>query len=202
MISKICSCCKIEKDQSKFGKLANSKDGLRNRCKQCRKQETTMERQKGLAKIRSKKWIDKNPDYSSMYATSDRGKQKRRIRFKTFYNNNKEKFTTRQRIKRQTNPSFRLANNLRSRIWSALNGINKSKTTIELIGCNIETLWLHLESKFEKGMNRSNYGEWHVDHIIPCCKFDMTKIEDQKKCFHYTNLQPLWAMDNLRKSAS
>ena len=198
--NKICSLCKIEKDSSQFGKLSSSKDGLRNRCKICRKQETSTSQQKELAKLRSNKWNSKNPNYSSNYAKSETGKEKRRRRFKKHYANNKEKFTNKQRLKRQTDENFRLTSNLRSRIWNALNGVSKSEKTKNLLGCTIEELWLHLESKFQNGMRRHNYGEWHVDHIIPCCKFDMKNPEDQKKCFHYTNLQPLWATENLRKS--
>jgi hypothetical protein len=197
---KTCSCCKVEKSSSDFGKLSNSTDGLRNRCKDCRKQETKTNEQKELAKIRSSKWTQKNPKYSSIYSKSDSGKEKRRNRFKKHYYQNKQKFTLKQRLKRQTNPSFKLASNLRSRVWSALKGINKNSTIMELLGCSIEELWIHLESKFQEGMSRENYGKWHIDHIRPCCKFDLTDPNQQTLCFHYTNLQPLWATDNLKKS--
>lgn len=199
---KTCSKCKLEQSLDNFGKLSKSKDGLRTHCKTCRKLEVSTDKQKELAKLRSNKWNLKNPNYSSNYAKSEIGKEKRRHRFKKHYTHNKEKFTDKQRSKRQTNENFRLSSNLRSRIWNALNGISKSERTKNLLGCTIEELWLHLESKFQNGMCRNNYGEWHVDHIIPCCKFDMKNPEDQKKCFHYTNLQPLWATDNLRKSGS
>jgi hypothetical protein len=64
--------------------------------------------------------------------------------------------------------------------------------------CN-EELWCHLESQFQQGMTKDNYGKWHVDHITPCARFDLTQPTEQKKCFHYTNLQPLWAEQNLKK---
>lgn len=199
---KTCSKCKLEQSLDNFGKLSKSKDGLRNCCKVCRKQESSNAEQKELAKKRSYKWLAKNPTYSSDYSKSEIGKEKRRARFKKHYYNNKSKFTIRQREKRQTDANIKLASNLRSRMWSALKGITKSKNTIELIGCSIEELWKHLENKFEHGMTRENYGKWHVDHIVPCCSFDMSKEDDQKRCFHYTNLQPLWAIDNLKKSGS
>ena len=78
----------------------------------------------------------------------------------------------------------------------------KCKKTLELTGCTLEFLYNYLESKFTKGMSWDNYGKfgWHIDHIIPCSSFDMSNPEEQKKCFHYTNLQPLWWLDNLKKS--
>jgi len=90
--------------------------------------------------------------------------------------------------------------NLRVRIWKVLKGINKSQSTMKLLGCNREQLKKHLQSKFTVGMSWNNYGRWHIDHIKPCASFDLSKVSDQKKCFHYKNLQPLWAFDNLSKN--
>ncbi len=72
---------------------------------------------------------------------------------------------------------------------------------MKLVGCSLEDLRNHLESYFAEGMSWDNWGYygWHIDHIIPCCSFDLTKPEEQKKCFHYSNLQPLWGEENLRK---
>lgn len=97
--------------------------------------------------------------------------------------------------------NFKLAQNLRKRINKALKGISKSKSTINLLGCSIKELRLYLESKFKIEMNWSNYGYygWHVDHIRPCASFNLSKESEQKKCFHYTNFQPLWAIDNIKK---
>ena len=68
------------------------------------------------------------------------------------------------------------------------------------MGCTIKELKQHLESKFVDGMTWDNRSEWHIDHKIPCSSFDLSKKEEQQKCFHYNNLQPLWAIDNLKKS--
>ena len=56
-----------------------------------------------------------------------------------------------------------------------------------------------IESQFVDGMSWDNHGEWHIDHIRPCASFDLTDPEQQKECFNYKNLQPLWAKDNLSK---
>jgi hypothetical protein len=72
---------------------------------------------------------------------------------------------------------------------------------MKLIDCTIEELWTHLKRKFTEGMTKENYGKWHIDHIIPCASFDLTDPEQQEKCFHYTNLRPLWAFDNMSKGA-
>ena len=75
----------------------------------------------------------------------------------------------------------------------------KSASTIKLLGCTIEEFKIHLEKQFKPGMNWSNYGEWHVDHIQPCITFDLSKKLEQSKCFHYTNLRPLWKLENLNR---
>ena len=70
-----------------------------------------------------------------------------------------------------------------------------------LIGCEIDYLIYYIQCKFTDDMSWDNYGSfWHVDHIHPCSSFDLSKEDEQRKCFHYKNLQPLWAVDNLRKS--
>ena len=76
------------------------------------------------------------------------------------------------------------------------------KKGFDFLGCDINFLMLYLESKFLENMNWGNYGEWHIDHIKPCCSFDLSDIDQIKSCFHYTNLQPLWKMENCIKSGS
>jgi hypothetical protein len=102
--------------------------------------------------------------------------------------------------RRKVDINFRLLYSLRHRLNMALKGKNKSVSTIKLLGCSIDLFRLHLESKFTKRMSFNNYGKWHIDHIKPCASFDLSKESEQRKCFHYTNLQPLWAYDNLSKN--
>lgn len=99
---------------------------------------------------------------------------------------------------------FRLRGSLRARVRSAIYADcgRKAVRTMELIGCSIKHLRAHLEQQFTDGMSWDNYGDWHIDHIKPCAAFDLADPEQQRECFHYTNLQPLWAVDNLRKGAT
>jgi hypothetical protein len=111
--------------------------------------------------------------------------------------------------KYQNNINYKITHLLRTRINLALKRNTKFGHTLELLGCSIYFLKKHLESKFTEGMSWDNYGkgingkgmqEWHIDHIRPCASFDLSKPEEQRKCFHYSNLQPLWAIDNLIKN--
>ena len=110
-------------------------------------------------------------------------------------------FSAYQKNRNKEDINHRLAGSLRARLRAAIkaNKATKSFRTMELVGCTIKELKIHLESKFLKGMNWKNYGKWHIDHHTPVVEFNLSKIEEQKKCFHYSNLQPLWATQNLRK---
>lgn len=96
----------------------------------------------------------------------------------------------------------KIVNRLRSRVASAIRekGSIKSDRTINLVGCSVEFFMGYIEAQFVDGMSWDNYGvgigKWQIDHIIPCNTFDMEKIEDQKKCFHYINSRPLWCQEN------
>jgi len=104
-----------------------------------------------------------------------------------------------EKARKKTDPAFKLLKTLRSRLSNAVTTIKKSDTTFNLTNCSINFLMGYLEGKFTEGMTWENHGEWHIDHITPCCSFNLEKDDEQKKCFHYTNLQPLWATDNLVK---
>ena len=98
------------------------------------------------------------------------------------------------------NPRLRILMCLRSRLFQALRGKNKSAQTLELLGCSLDRLRVHLESQFQPGMTWENHGPaWHVDHIRPCTSFDLADPAQQRACFHHTNLQPLFALENMKK---
>lgn len=91
---------------------------------------------------------------------------------------------------------------VRTRLLKALRktGTAKSDSMHDLIGCSIDELRRHLESMFVEGMDWSNRNHWHIDHVIPLASFDLSDPEQLRKACHYTNLQPLWAEDNIAKS--
>lgn len=96
---------------------------------------------------------------------------------------------------------FRLANILRTRMLQALKGFDKSASTEKLLGCTIKEFQAYIEAQFTDGMTWENQGKWEIDHIRPCASFDLEDPAQQCKCFHFTNLQPLWSVDNRVKGA-
>lgn len=99
---------------------------------------------------------------------------------------------------------FRISTRLRSRLGAALKRCPKKGSAIRDLGCSIEQLKIYLASKFSHGMSWENYGRngWHIDHIKPLSLFDLTDANELRAACHFTNLQPLWALDNIRKGAS
>ncbi len=122
---------------------------------------------------------------------------------KIYHINNFEKIqqwnTAYIRKRYKTDLNYKLKKVLRARMNMALGHNWKAARTAELLGASIPEVWNHLEKQFQPGMTRKNHGLWHIDHIKPCVTFDLSDPEQQKKCFHYTNLQPLWAFDNISK---
>ncbi len=105
-------------------------------------------------------------------------------------------------LRRKSDAQFAMVLALRSRVGVALSRQNarKSNRTLKLVGCTTSELMAHLESKFAPGMSWQNRSEWHIDHIVPLAAFDLSDQDQQNQAFHFTNLQPLWATENLRKS--
>ena len=151
--------------------------------------ESLKEHQREYRNRDKEKWVEYNKEYNKVYREENRES----------INENRRKY---QSNRRKTDPWFRLRGGLSSRLNQAIKkqGATKDSTTMDLTGCNKDVLISHLESQFTDGMTWDNYGKWHVDHIKPCILFDLLLDTEQKACFHYSNLQPLWAADNLSKS--
>lgn len=178
-------------------------DGFRGQCKECR----VLEYRSNLEhnKDRSRKNYNNNKEYISIRnkAYKEKNREFYRKYDKIYYQENSEKIIQRSKEylynRVENDLGFKILQRCRSRLYKAVKNHSKSARTQELIGCTTDELLKHLESQFTDGMTWENYGEWHIDHIMPCASFDFSKEEEQRKCFNYKNLQPLWAEDNYRK---
>jgi len=183
---KYCGNCKLEKKFEDFGKCKHGKFGLNSHCKKCRKEYDIKNREKFLEyhKIKRQKEIEKFKEYDKKYKAANKYK----IRD---YNKKRWKCNIQHRIK----------SILRVRLHTLLKGDNKFKSAYKLIGCDIIEFRHYMESKFLPEMNWDNHGNvWELDHILPCSKFDLTLLEEQQKCFHFSNYQPLFKTTQIAES--
>ena len=213
--TKVCSKCKVEKPFDDFSRHKSRKDGRQPHCKECYKKynEENSERKKEL----HKRWCQENADKIIKYCQEN--SDKRREQSKQWrqenadrireYNKewNQENYSRRREYSRQyhkdrknSDPVYKMICNFRVRIYKYCNAIKLKKTsrTKEMLGINLIGFKFHIESKFQEGMSWENYGQWHVDHIKPLSL--ATNEQEIIELNHYTNLQPLWAVDNLKKS--
>lgn len=157
-------------------------------------------KQRVRAQLRHEKNPEKAKAYGRLYRTRDRERYLAMRRAK----NQRHKQAARkyERERWRVDEVYRLRCRLRWFLRMGIRGHIKAAPALELLGCSIEDFRIYLESKFESGMSWENYGKngWHIDHIMPCAIFDLSKPEHQKRCFHFSNMQPMWAADNLRKS--
>lgn len=184
---KICAKCKQEKELINFRIDKTIKCGYRSYCIECEKIKI---RENGRKRYNSKR-KQYNKDNADVISS----------KYKEWRLDNISSISKKATERYNNDPEHKLKHILRVRIQKALRLNCKKTSSTELLGCNISEYKLYLESKFTDGMNWENYGRkgWHIDHIIPCDSFDMSDPEQQKQCFHYTNTQPLWWEDNLKK---
>lgn len=195
---KKCNRCHEFKPFDQFHKNKVFKDGHAHYCKLCR---STYSKTNSRTKEYDKEYRNKNKDKILIQKRDYYNKNKNEISLKKkkWYQDTKPERNKYYRDRRQNNINVKIKDNCCRRINSALKS-KKNNRTLDLVGCSVQDLKIYLENKFQDGMHWNNYGKWHIDHIIPCASFDLTDIDQQKKCFHYTNLQPLWAIDNIKKS--
>jgi hypothetical protein len=220
MEKKVCSKCKEEKEVCEFNKDSTRKDGCFPQCKNCRKEwnlnnqekkneylkkwrQSNPEKQKELEKRRREKNPEKVFNYNKKY--KEENKERLVKSNKNYREKNLEKILKYnieyKKKRRHSDPFYNLTCNIRSRITTflKLKNISKNNKTFEIVGCTQEFLKEHIEKQFTKGMSWDLMGKHiHIDHIIPLSS-SKTEEEVYKLC-HYTNLQPLWSEDNLKKS--
>ena len=187
---KNCSKCGVWKAFKEFSK---NKLNLQSHCKSCQK-------------IGKSKWDILNnlhkKEYKKQWDASHKLHKKEYKKQWEIDNKNHKNRYVNNRIK--TNINYKLSHYCRGRVRSALKRNQKAGHTIDLIGCSISELKLHLEKQFSVGMSWDNYGKgadkWNIDHIIPCAFFNLIDPVEQYMCFNFQNMQPLWEQDNIKKS--
>lgn len=212
---KQCSKCKKLKENTEFYKDKSQISGLETRCKACKKEYYHDHRQerkiyyrqnKERIKLKNAMNSDVKREYDKIYRKKN--KETRCENAKIYNLTHKEARNIHRRNRLRTDKDYRMISCLRTKL--SLSSLLKLKedndTIVKLIGCSINDLKKHLEKQFKKGMAWNNYGkkygQWQMDHIIPCCAFDLTKESEQIKCFNYMNLQPLWTRENELKARS
>ena len=188
---------------------------MEGKCRECRlaRQRNHFSQNKERYSATMKKWHERNPDYREQYNTQYRQENRERLltndrerywqerdRFLSYQSSKEVKDRNNERAKerRRSDPAYSVVSRLRCRYRAALRGQTAcSPGTMALLGCTKDEACKHLESQFAAGMNWGNMHLWHIDHIRPCASFEDPA---DPRCWHYTNLQPLWAKDNMEKS--
>lgn len=174
ILNKLCSKCDNIKPISDFHRANANKDGYCSSCKDCIKEQHIINKERISEK--KKEWREKNKEKIS--------------EFHKIYCSNRRKI----------DPMYKIITGLRSLISNSIRkmGYKKTSKTFKILGCDFNEFKTHIESQFKENMNWNNYGEWHLDHIIP---ISIAKTEKEiYELNNYTNLQPLWMLDNLIKS--
>lgn len=216
---KTCSKCRCSKPLSEFYFCSARADKRGNYCKLCASQSAKQFAKDNLPAIRERRRNNPKPHREAVrkYRAANREQinegavarywedpEKSRKYHSEWNKANRPSRRKAENAKYHANLPFKILKILRARIGTVLKragNLKKSTKTVELLGAPWVWVEAHLESLFKPGMTWENHGPvWHIDHIRPCASFDLTDPEQQKMCFHWTNLQPLFAQDNLRKS--
>lgn len=201
---KTCNKCDLEKDESKFYKHSSTRDRLFHFCIECFNVMT-----KTPEALAAKKARQATPEYKAVKRAYD-STPEQRVLDKLHKSTPEFKIHVRLHEKERyaTDIKFKLAKNLRSRMSKAIKRNFKTGSAVRDLGCTIDELKIHLSKGFypnpetgeEMTWDNYNFHGWHVDHIRPLASFDLTSKEELLKACHFTNLQPLWWFDNLKKS--
>lgn len=215
---KKCNKCNIEKPLDEFYKHKGGKLGRRSDCKECKKayqeankdkirarKKTYYEANKDKALKARKTYYEANKEKIAEQKKAYREANKERIaeRKKQYYQANKKRIAEWHRrykkARRKSDPLFKLSCNYRTLLGNTLKrgSYSKKSRTHEILGIDYERYKKYLEATFKKGMSWDNHGEWHIDHIIPLAS--AKNEEELLKLLHYSNTQPLWAEDNIKK---
>lgn len=203
---KCCKCNEI-KELDEFTKAKNRFNGYSSRCKKC----DSIYREENKEKYAKTSLVWRIPRRKERCLKE---KQRREKMGKEAFNTHRKELYIKNReihkLKRQEkmkDPLFKITKVLRDRLYHAVRKAKAQKYshTEKLLGCEFTEFKKYIESLWDSEMSWENYGhgegKWVLDHIVPCASFNLLLEEDQKKCFHYSNLQPLWFSDNAEKSS-
>lgn len=223
---KTCSQCNKSKVLPEFYKEKNGAQGVKGKCKVCIEQNKQEYKKNNKDKIRiSDRAYQQTDEYKAkrkVYKSIN--KEKFAAKNKIYRDENRDKILERQKKhdqkhrntvkykeyrrnymnnKWKTDINFRVASCLRQRVRDTISRLSKSESALNLVGCSIAELKAHIEAQFKPDMKWENYGRagWTLDHILPCKMFNLSLITEQQKCFHFTNLQPLWNSENSSKGS-
>jgi hypothetical protein len=205
--TKICSCCKIEKSLNDYYEVKRKTPLVRNiktdnrkaMCKQCytaRAKKWSIDNKEKRKEI-AKRYDSKNVEIRKKKSAEYRKRPEVKDRMNDWARANSVRYL---RERRQSDPLFAFKIKTRNLIRKAFdrNGFTKRSKSNDILGCSWSEFISHMEKQFKEGMTWQNRGEWHIDHIIPLatatCEDDIIRLN------HFTNLRPLWAEENLRKS--
>lgn len=203
-----CNACALVKSSDEFPLLLRTATGLNPRCCDCinkvnkRYRDTNKDKCLVAQKANYIRTRHKQLGYRRKYTAKTK---KRKAEYDaTYRDRNKQKIAAYKKeweLRNRNNPEFLVARVLRRRLLHCLYGYQKQEKTFDLLGCTRREFVIWIESQFSEGMTWENHGRlgWHIDHIIPCFSFDLTDESERRKCFHYTNLRPLWWYDNLKR---
>ena len=219
---KKCITCKVELNITSFSKTKTSTDGYNSKCKKCYSETRCKKQDKKIiivSDIKNKICVEckQNKDISIFKISSISidgyyglcndcipektwTNEKQKESYKKYCKNNKEKLREKWK-KAGQNINRRIRDSLNHRISETLKSskTNKNNTTFTYVGCDKNYLKKWFEFIFEENMSWDNYGEWHIDHVVPCSSFDFTNDEDKKNCFSWKNLRPCWSKENITK---
>lgn len=212
-MEKICNKCKIKKDVSEFYKRKGRGDGLSGylcKCKDCQRTHNYNYKSNNSEKYKEYmiEYRENNKEKLKEYITNWRfdNEEKIKDKRKDYYQNNKELIKIKNyeycKDRKVKDPFYKLRLGIRSLILVSFRNqfTTKSKKTIEILGCSFDEFKIHLESQFDDKMNWDNQGTyWHMDHIIPISSAQTE--EEVYRLNHYTNFQPLYWLDNLKKGS-
>jgi hypothetical protein len=192
--SRCKTCSHIKPSGCFYARLGRRGFRIDTSCKECRRKLVGLWRAKNRERL-LRELRDKRRS----------APERSRLAVRKWAMKNQERINRARRDRFRKSPYLRFRKNAASRIHMALKfgkGV-KSEKTVSLLGCSLPELRVHIEKQFQAGMTWENYGPvWHIDHKRPCASFDLSCLDQQKFCFHFTNLQPLFAKENLRKGKS